>query len=358
MTLLITGGTGLVGQTLVRYLMKETHYANKPQKIRLLVRKKRGYPPRQYFLEWCEEKGIDLFWGDLRFDENVKSFSQVTDPDSSILIHAGALFNLWQPFELLYDINVNGTRRILEAFDQSKIKKLIYISSVVVYGFINGGNNQGLTEDHPINYQGRRNYELSKALGEELVHKYQMWNPDKLITILRPSGIIGGSSSTLDVFSRMFIGRFAPLPRGGKDKISLVDTYDVARAIVFFTDFSRGNGEIFNLVSCTPTLREVVQELGEALQKERLAIISIPLLMFKPMYYMACLIRKIKKAKETSMFIPMLFDKLGQDIWIDSKKIKSIGFQYTINLSESMEKFGNFIAENPWYVKQKLSLSI
>ncbi|UCE13524.1 MAG: NAD(P)-dependent oxidoreductase [Candidatus Heimdallarchaeota archaeon] len=357
MTLLITGGTGLVGQALVRYLMKETPYVYEPHKIRLLIRKKRGNPQRQRFIDWCEKTGIDLVWGDLRFDETIRAFSQVTDPNSSILIHAGAIFNLWQPFDQLYDINVNGTRRILKAFDQSSIKKLIYISSVAVYGCMNGGN-QGVTEEYPINLQMKENYELSKALGEDLVQKYHVNNPDKLITILRPSGIIGGSSSTLDVFSRMFFGRFVPLPRGGKDKISLVDTVDVARAIIFFANFNRGNGEIYNLVSCTPTLREVVQELGKALQKERISIISIPLFMFKPMYYIARLIRKVKRAKENSMLLPMLFDKLGQDIWIDSEKVKSIGFQYTIDLSESMKRFRTFIVENPWYVQNKLNISL
>jgi dihydroflavonol-4-reductase len=357
-TLLITGGTGLVGQELVRYLLTETVYAKKTYKIRLLIRDKKGNPQRQRFLKSCEEKKIDVFSGDLRNNKDVMGFTQVSDPEASILIHCGALFNLWQPYELLYDVNVNGTERILQAFHNNEIKKLIYLSSVAVYGSMNGTNGQGVKEDHPLDMHMKKNYELSKALGEELVRKYQSLHPQKSITILRPSGIIGGSSSTLDMFSRMFIGRLVPLPRGGKDKISLVDAQDVARAIVFLSDFKKGNGETYNLVSCTPTLREVVQELSLALKKHKMSIISIPLFIFKPMYYLARVVRKIKKAKENSMLIPVLFDKLGQDIWVDDKKIKKTGFKYTVTLSESMEKFGKFITENPWYVDQKLSLAL
>ncbi|MFX1284994.1 MAG: NAD-dependent epimerase/dehydratase family protein [Promethearchaeota archaeon] len=357
MTLLITGSTGLVGQALVRYLLSETFYAENPSKIRLLIREKKGNHHRQEFLARCKEKKIDIFSGDLRNYQDVMAFTQVPDPESSVLIHCGAIFNLWQPYELLYDVNVNGTERVLQAFHQNEIKKLIYLSSIAVYGQMNGTNEQGITENQPIDLHMKKSYELTKALGEELVWEYQFKHPQKLITILRPSGIIGGSSSTLDMFSRMFIGRLVPLPRGGKDKISLVDTKDVARAIVFLSDFRKGNGEVYNLVSCTPTLREVVQELGHALQKQKLSIISIPLFIFKPMYYLARCVRKIKKAKENSILIPVLFDKLGKDIWADDSKIRSTGFNYTVSLSESMEKFGNFISENPWY-KQKLSFAL
>lgn len=357
MTLLITGSTGLVGQALVRYLLSETFYGKKPCKIRLLIREKKGNHHRQQFLRWCEEKKIDMFSGDLRSLEDGITFTQVPDPESSILIHCGAIFNLWQPYELLYDVNVNGTERILQAFHKNGIKKLIYLSSVAVYGEMNGTDGQGIKEDHPIDLNMKKNYELTKALGEELVKEYQFNHPQKLITILRPSGIIGGSSSTLDMFSRMFIGRFVPLPRGGRDKISLVDTQDVARAIVFLSDFQKGNGEVYNVVSYTPTLREVVQELGQALQKQKVSIISIPLFIFRPCYYLARLIRKIKKAKENSILIPFLFDKLGQDIWVDDSKIRKTGFKYTVTLSESMKKFGNFVLENPWY-KQKLSFAL
>ncbi len=358
MTLLITGGTGLVGQALVRYLLDETVYAKKPEKIRLLVREKDGNPYRQSFLDWCLEKTVEVFSGDLSNENDVLAFTQVSDPQSSTLIHCGAIFNLWQPWELLYDVNVNGTERILRGFHHHNIRKLIYLSSIAVYGNMSGTNGRGVTEDFPLDFNMKKHYELSKALGEELVHKYQSNHPEKKITILRPAGIIGGSSSTLDAFSRMFIGRFVPLPRGGKDKISLVDAKDVARAIRFVIDFKRGNGEVYNLVGCTPTFEEAVQELGQALQREKVTIIPIPLFVFKPIYFLARIIRRIKKANEKSMLIPVLFEKLGRDIWVDDEKLKTTGFRYAVNLSESMEKFGNFISENPWYIEQKLGFSL
>ena len=359
MTLLITGGTGLVGQHLAHHLLDEPPYANQPEKIRLLVRKKERNPHQQRFLQWCVDKGVDIFSGDLRSDDDVLAFSDVSDPRNSILIHSGAIFNFWQPYELLYDVNVCGTKRILEGFHQNQIKKLIYLSSVAVYGHMTGKNGRGVTEASAIDLTLNKNYELTKALGEFHVQEYQKVHPEKLITILRPSGIIGGSGSTLDILARMFVGRFAPLPRGGKDMISLVDVKDVASAIVYFSDFTRGNGEEFNLVSFTPMLREVVLELSQAIQKKNLSIISIPLFVFKPLYYVARIVRKIKKPQERSFLLPILFDKLGQDVWIDSEKLKSYGFQSNdTSLPESMARFRSFLANNPWYAEQKFGFAL
>ncbi|UCG00988.1 MAG: NAD(P)-dependent oxidoreductase [Candidatus Heimdallarchaeota archaeon] len=359
MTLLITGGTGLVGRHLVQHLLDESPYANQPEKIRLLVRNKERNPHQQRFLQKCFEIGVDIFLGNLRNDDDVLAFTDVSDPQNSILIHSGAIFNFWQPYELLYDVNVCGTMRILHGFLQNRIKKMIYLSSVAVYGRMTGNNGRGVTETSEIDLTLNKNYELTKALGEACVQEFQNNHPEKLITILRPSGIIGGSGSTLDVLARMFVGRFAPLPRGGKDRISLVDVKDVVSAIVYFSDFTRGNGEEFNLVSFTPTLREVVQELSQALQKKNLNIIAIPLFIFKPLYYLARIIRKIKKPQEHSFLLPVLFDKLGQDVWIDSEKLRLYGFQSNgTNLSESMARFGSFLAKNPWYAEQKFGFAL
>ncbi|UCG04308.1 MAG: NAD(P)-dependent oxidoreductase [Candidatus Heimdallarchaeota archaeon] len=358
MTLLITGGTGLVGQILVHYLMEKTAYAEKPHTIRLLFRKRNGNPHRRRFISWCEKKGMDLVYGDLRKDEDVMRFTKVSDPQSSVLIHSGAIFNLWQPFYLLYDVNVNGTKRILKAFHRNRISKLIHISSVAVYGTLTGTNGTGITEDQPLDLKMEKGYELTKALGEQLVQDYQQDHPEKRVTILRPSGIVGGTGTTLDVFSRMFFGRFVSLPRGGLDKISLVDVEDVARAIYYFSDFDKGNGEAFNLVSFVSTLREVVEKLGWALQRGKISIIPIPLFIFKPLYHLARGIRKIKPAEEKSLLLPILFNKLGKDIWIDNRKANSRGFHAKIDLHESMKKFSTFLAQNPWYVQQKYGVTL
>jgi len=355
MTLLITGATGLIGQELVKLLLKKQKYQSQPSQIRLLIRKRKGSPLREKFVQMAIDRGLDIVWGDLAQINDVLHFATISDPQNSVLIHCGAVFNFYQPYELLYDINVNGTRRILEGYHKNSIKKLIYVSSIAVYGSLAGKSGSGVTEESPIDFNQRESYELTKSLSEDLIWQYSEKNPEQLITVVRPSGVIGGQGVTSDTFARMFFGRYVPLPNGGVEKLSLVDVRDVTRALMFFSDFERGNGEAFNLVSFTPTLREFVLELAHVLHRPSIKIVSLPLLFFKPMYYLSRIIRFFKIPKENSLLLPILFDKLGQDVWIDSSKLLRYGFFPEISLPESMYFFQKFLSDNPWYTDQKFS---
>lgn len=358
MTLLITGATGLVGQALVRYLLTNTPYAHKPQKIRLLVRKRKRNPYGEQFLDWCRHQEIEIFHGDLKKVMSIIGFTSVADPEESVLIHCGAIFNLWEPYDELHTVNVQGTQKILQAFEYHGIRKLIYVSSVAIYGTYSGQNGEAVTEEFPVNPSRTLGYERTKAFGESLVKNYIRDHPDRFITILRPAGIIGGPGYTLDMFSRMLLPPYTPLPRGGQDKISLVDVDDVARAIVFFTDYSRGNGEAYNLVGSVTSIREFITKLGQALRKEELKVFSIPLSLFRVGNLIAKLVRKFKRPQEKSILLPELFEKLGKDILIDGEKITKLGFQYQVPMTESLAKYGQFVIENPWYVEKKMGIAL
>ncbi len=358
MTLLITGATGLIGQELVKFLLKKRKYQSQPSQIRVLIRKRKGSPLREKFVQMAIDRGLDIVWGDLGESEDVLHFTTVSDPQDSVLIHCGAVFNFYQPYDLLYDINVNGTRRILEGFHTNFIKKLVYVSSVAVYGSLANKNGSGITEESPIDFNQRKSYELTKSISEDLVWQYSEKNPGQLITVVRPSGVIGGQGVTSDTFARMFFGRYVPLPNGGMEKLSLVDVKDVTRSLMFFSDFERGNGEAFNLVSFTPTLREFVFELANVLHRPNIKVISLPLAFLKPIYYLSRIIRIFKKPKENSLLLPILFDKLGQDIWIDNSKLLRHGFFPEISLPESMYFFQELLSDNPWYADQKFSSAL
>ncbi len=358
MTLLITGATGLIGQEFVKFLLKKPEYQFQPSQIRLLIRKRAGSPLRERFIQMVIENGLDIFWGDLGNTEDVLSFTTVSDPKNSVLIHCGAIFNFHQPYELLYDINVDGTRRILEGFHENHLKKLVYVSSAAVYGSLDSKNGSGVTEESPIEFNQSKSYELTKSISEDLVWKYFDKYPNRLVTVVRPSGVIGGQGVTSDIFARMFFGRYVPLPNGGLEKISLVDVKDVTRALYFFCNFEKGNGEPFNLVSFTPTLQEFILELAHVLHRPNIRVISLPLLIFKPMYYLSRIIRFFKRPQENSLLLPVLFNKLGHDVWIDNSKLLNVGFFPEISLPESMFFFQQFLSDNPWYVEKKFSITL
>ncbi len=358
MNYLITGATGLVGRSLVQLLIESSKFLTKPSIVRLLVRKKSSDTYRRQFLTWCQTKQIQIVEGDLERLKDVEQFVDVPNPENTVLIHCGAIFNFWQPYKLLYNVNVKGTERVLRIFHKKKIAKLIYLSSAVVYQSVKGNGHRGVVEDDPMGNLFRNNYERTKLLSELLIKNYIREYHDRRVTILRPAGIIGGASSTLDIFGRLFFGDLAPLPNGGRDKISLVDASDVARAILYFSNLDRGNGEEFNIAGFTPQLREFVRGLAFSFNKKHVKIVPIPSSLFKPLFYLALAVRRVKSAKEKSFLLPILFEKLGQDVWIDSRKIETHGYEFQVSLTSSLFKIKDFLRENPWYVEEKLGFAL
>ncbi len=148
------------------------------------------------------------------------------------------------------------------------------------------------------------------------------------------------------------------IPGKGSERLSLVDVNDVARAVIFFCKNTVGSGEAYNLVSFTPTLKEFLIEFSNVLEKQKINFISIPLVLFKPMYYISRIIRLFKKPNQNSIFLPILFDKLGRDIWIDGTKIEKLGFFPKSTLKQSFNSTKNFLSKNPWYKKERFRVSI
>lgn len=76
------------------------------------------------------------------------------------------------PTSLYYDVNVGGMRNTLEAMDANGIKRIVFTSSVAIYGL----NKQIPNEDHPadpFNHYGK-----SKWQAEQVLQEWHKTHPD------------------------------------------------------------------------------------------------------------------------------------------------------------------------------------
>jgi nucleoside-diphosphate-sugar epimerase len=115
--ILITGATGFLGHNLCEYL------AGCGASVRALVRPTSDYA-------FLEELGVELAWGDLNDAEAVARACGGCQE----VVHAGAKFRLWGPWEEFYRTNVMGTHHILEAACQAKVRRTFppWLSSVAL----------------------------------------------------------------------------------------------------------------------------------------------------------------------------------------------------------------------------------
>jgi dihydroflavonol-4-reductase len=114
----ITGATGFIGHHLVVRLAEEGH------ELVCLVRKS----SRADFLK---AKGARLVYGDVTDREAMRIGMEGCD----WLFHLANLYSMWEPDTAAFArINIEGTRCVLETALEVGVKKVIYVSTVAVFG--------------------------------------------------------------------------------------------------------------------------------------------------------------------------------------------------------------------------------
>lgn len=184
MILAITGGTGFVGEHLLRAAVSAGH------ELRALTRTPRA--PEQH-IAWIE--------GAL---DRPQSLARMVDGADAVIHIAGLISGSRAAFEA---VNVHGTSALVEAARQSGVRRFIHISSLAA-------------REPELS-----NYGWSKAEAERLVAASELeW------TIIRPPAVFGpGDRETLELF-RMAKRGFVALPPKGR--FSVINVLDLCRLML------------------------------------------------------------------------------------------------------------------------------
>jgi nucleoside-diphosphate-sugar epimerase len=207
----ITGVSGLVGGNLARALLAQG------RKVRGLIHRDRRT------LQGLE---MELAQADVRDPASLLSALK----GAEVVYHLAASISLemdsWAEVEA---INVQGTRNVVDACLQSGVKRLIHFSSI--HALQQEPLEIPLDEKRPRVSPSNNlpPYDLSKAAGEEEVHKGIRRGLEAVI--LNPTAIVGPYDYSPSYFGRAIIalvkGRIPALVAGGFD---WVDVRDVVQA--------------------------------------------------------------------------------------------------------------------------------
>jgi nucleoside-diphosphate-sugar epimerase len=247
---LVTGATGFLGSHLVDRLLAGGH------QVRALARTAAKAEP-------LRERGIEIALGD------------VTEPASLVDAVAGchAIYHLaahvsdWGPWETFHKVTVQGTENVFAAAAKTGVKRIVLVSTALVYDDRFARKARVVDESAPLNDGDRDygHYSKAKVQAEEVAWKYHREGKIAL-SVIRPTWIYGPRDFT--ILPRLLEHFEGPLACwvGRKDpSADPIFVTDVADAAILAVGKENAIGEAFNIAP-DPEIR-LRQFLGALFQE-------------------------------------------------------------------------------------------
>lgn len=269
--IVVTGATGHIGNVLVRKLLE-----NK-EKVRVVV-------PPFGDLNPLEGMDLEIIEGDIRdTDALIEAFT-----GAEVVYHLAGIISILPDTDgLLHQVNVIGTRNVVNACLEAGIKRLIYTSSI--HALKEPPHGVRIDETCPFEPQySRGGYDQSKTLASLEVLKGVDKGLDTVLVC--PTGVIGPYDYKISQMGRLFIDFM-----NGKQKTYIdgaydfVDVRDVAEGLILASKYGR-KGETYILSGERITVHEIMSNL-EKITGMKAPMIKIPSWLVKcvskvtPVYY-------------------------------------------------------------------------
>lgn len=241
--ILVTGGTGFVGQYLIRRLAKTG------QPICALVRNVSAAD------EFAHLPNIELVQGDVRDLAAV----QRAMAGVHTVYHLAAEFRSTTISDHdLNQINVTGTVNMLQAAAEAEVQRFVHVSTVGVHGV---PDSQPGVESSP--YQADNRVAISKTDGEKAAIK-MMESGQLPVTIVRTGpGVYGpGDTRYLKLFKGIKKGRFIVFG-SGEINYQLIFVEDLVDGLILAGTHEQAAGEIFIMTGDHAiTLNQLVEKVA------------------------------------------------------------------------------------------------
>ena len=244
------------------------------------------------------------------------------------------------PTSLYYDVNVGGMRNVLEAMQVNGIKRIVFTSSVAIYGL----NKHNPSETHPadpFNHYGK-----SKWQAEEILQNWYKEHPDWNINILRPTVIFGerNRGNVYNLLKQISSGKFLMVGKGDNKK-SMAYVGNIVTFIKYLIDNVTTGYNVFNYIDKPDyTMNDLVEHVSHVLGKH-IPATHFPYWLGMLGGYCFDLLAHITGKKLTISSVRV--KKFCATTQFDATKVHNCGFKAPYTLGEGLARTLTFEFVNP-----------
>jgi nucleoside-diphosphate-sugar epimerase len=209
----IVGGAGFVGSRLTSRFNKRSIFSNR------------------YDIDLTNQVDRSIYLDVERID-SLEQLTQVSTIINLAAVHRDDV----RPLSRYDDVNVQGAKNICEAASKHGINKIIFTSSVAIYGFALADTD----ESGPPNYFN--DYGRTKYLAEQVYKAWQAEHPDiRTLVIVRPTVIFGeGNRGNVYNLLRQIASRRFLMFGDGTNRKSMAYVENVVAFIEYSLSFEPG----------------------------------------------------------------------------------------------------------------------
>ncbi len=293
MKILVTGSDGLVGKKIVELLV-------------------------------AQKKAVVLFSHDKDHDILNPVQLQKAMKGCDFVIHCAAILNSEKDHGLLWKTNVEGTKNVVSACIGNKVRRLVFLSSVGVYGTEPGTKNES------SKVSPKTVYDRSKITAEQAV----LQNGVVPFTIVRSALVVGPNRHWKRIVG--FVQKDLPLIGNGRQTWQTVHYADLADAVLFLLFSKDAENEIFIVAGNEkPSLLEFTQSIRKSLGKKGNTR-TIPLWFGKMAGWIASVWFAI--TKKPNPLSRAAIEGMVQERVYDTSKIEKLGWKNKFSYAESIRQ--------------------
>jgi nucleoside-diphosphate-sugar epimerase len=320
MKLLVTGGTGFIGSHLAE--------AGRRRGAEVVVLGLTDRPEEQANMELLRRQGVEVLGGSITDEALCRRAVQ----GATHVFHlAVAMREGGKRDDFFESVNLEGTRRLLEASVAEGVQRFVYCSTIGIFGHRVPGVTTEATPLAPGNI-----YERTKVSAEALVREIGAGRGLPYV-ILRPADVYGPRDQRLlKLFAGVSRGRFPLFGRGdGRRHMIYVD--DVVSGFFKACERDEALGQALILAGPRPcTLRELIAEVQTALGRPRYGR-RLPL---QPMLMLSAVVEDVCQALGLD---PPIYRRRMDFFWSDvefdtSRARRVLDWAPTVDLPEGIRR--------------------